>query len=91
MGKGEPGRPCPKAEAFAVNEEDRAWVKFQDYAAAERGGAAADQAHRRAREGGEEDLHPRRRLSAADVRQGIGGMQGRQPGARSKPPIPATT
>jgi pimeloyl-ACP methyl ester carboxylesterase len=24
--KGEPGRPSPKAEAFAVNEKDRAWV-----------------------------------------------------------------
>jgi pimeloyl-ACP methyl ester carboxylesterase len=24
--KGEPGRPGPKAEAFAVNEKDRAWV-----------------------------------------------------------------
>ena len=26
MEKGEPGRPSPKAEAFAVNEKDRAWV-----------------------------------------------------------------
>src|SRR5258707_13056249 len=24
--KGEPGRPAPKAEAFPVNEKDRAWV-----------------------------------------------------------------
>jgi hypothetical protein len=24
--KGEPGRPAPKAEAFQVNEKDRAWV-----------------------------------------------------------------
>src|SRR4029077_10930990 len=31
-----------------------------------------------AREGGEEDLYPRRRLPAVDVRQGIGGVQGRQ-------------
>jgi pimeloyl-ACP methyl ester carboxylesterase len=25
--KGEPGRPAPKAEAFGVNEKDRAWVE----------------------------------------------------------------
>lgn len=26
VAKGEPGRPAPKAEAFKVNEKDRAWV-----------------------------------------------------------------
>ena len=76
--KGEPGRPSPKAEAFHVNEKDRAWVDFEDDAATQRRGAAADQAHRRAREGGEEDLYPRREISPACLRQGAGGMQGRQ-------------
>ena len=45
---------------------------------AERRRAAADQAHRRAREGGEEDLYPRRGLSAAGLRQSLRGLQGRQ-------------
>ena len=90
--KGEPGRRGPKAEAFMVNEKDRAWVDSKTDAAAERRGAAADQAHRRAREGGEEDLHPRLELSAAGVRQGLRGMQGRQDRGRPwRRSLPATT
>src|SRR5262245_35069385 len=76
MEKGEPGRP--QGGSFRGQREGPCLGRFQDHAAAERGGAAADQAHRRAREGGEEDLRPRRSLSATDVRQGVGGMQGRQ-------------
>ena len=45
---------------------------------AERRRDAADQAHRRAREDREEDLHPRPEISAGRVRQGAGGMQGRR-------------
>jgi len=76
--RGEPGRPGPKAEAFQVNEKDRAWVDSKLHPAAERRGVAADQAHRRAREGGEEDLHPRPEISAASLRSGAGGVQSRQ-------------
>jgi Alpha/beta hydrolase family len=61
--KGEPGRPAPRAEAFGVNEKDRAWVESK--------------LTPHTRQGGEEDLHPRRKISAADFRQGAGGMQGR--------------
>ena len=78
VAKGEPGRPAPPAAAFHVNEKDRAWVDSKTHAAAERRRAAADQAHRRAREGREEDLHPRAEISAAGVRQGLCRMQGRQ-------------
>src|SRR5262249_6650429 len=41
-------------------------------------GAAADQAHRRAREGGEEDLYPRSKVSAGRLRPGVRRVQGRQ-------------
>src|SRR5262245_35240497 len=40
--------------------------------------AAADQAYRRDREGGEENLHPRAALCAEGVRQGLCRVQGRQ-------------
>ena len=59
---------------------------------AERRRDAADQAHRRAREDREEDLHPRAEISAGRVRQGAGRMQGRQDaGRRSRPPTPDMT
>ena len=75
--KGEPGRPAPKAEAFGVNEKDRAWVECEADTAADRRGFAAHKAHRRARQGDEENLYPRREISAAELRQGLSGMQGR--------------
>ena len=93
VAKGEPGRKGPKAEAFKVNEKDRAWVDFENDTAAQRRRGAADQAHWRARQDREEDLHPRLGLSAGRLRQGTGRMQGRQvvEDVRSARRIPATT
>ena len=74
------GIPCHQRKGSRLG-------RLEDDAAAQRRGDAADQADRRAREGGEEDLHPRREISAARLRQGAGGVQGRQVvAARSRPP-----
>ena len=91
MAKGEPGRAAPPPSAFGVNEKDQEWVELQTDRPAERRRDAADQAHRRAREDREEDLHPRAEISAGRVRQGAGGVQGRQDaGRRSSTRTPAT-
>ena len=74
--KGEAGRPAPKAEFFKVNEKDRAWVELEDHSAAGRRRDAADQAYRRAREGGQETLHSCAGISAGGVRRRLCQMQG---------------
>ena len=60
-GEGRARAPVAEGGGLRRQREGPRLGRFQDHAAAQRGGAAADQAHRRAREGGEEDLHPRRR------------------------------
>ena len=74
--KGEISRPVPPAAAFQVNEKDRAWVDSKLTPQPLGPSLHPDQVHRRARQGGEEDLHPRRELPAARVRQMAGAMQG---------------
>ena len=78
VARGEPGRPAPDVQAFGVNEADRAWVTSKLTPQPTGVYLTDDQAHRRARQGGEEDLHPRTALSAAGFRQGLCRMQGRQ-------------
>ena len=77
IAKGTPGRAAPPPSAFGVNEKDQAWVKSKLTDQPNGVAIAADQAHRRAREDRQEDLHPRGDISAGGVRQGAGGMQGR--------------
>ena len=78
MEKGEPGRPSPKAEAFAVNEKDRAWVDSKT-TPQPNGVALQPIKLTGAREKVAKKTYIRAdELSAADVRQGTGGVQGRQ-------------
>ena len=80
-GGGREGRARPRgAEGRGLHgqREGPRLGRFQDHAAAQRRRGAADQAHRRARQGREEDLYPRSELSAAGVRQGTCRVQGRQ-------------
>ena len=73
--KGEASRPIVPAAAFLVNEKDRDLGQLEADATAARADLHAQQVHGRARQGGEEDLHPRGRLSATGVRQVAGAMQ----------------
>ena len=77
VARGEPGRKPPPGKTFSKSEKDYAWIDFETVAAAERTGAAADQADRQARRDCEENLHPRAAISASRLRQGAGGVQGR--------------
>ncbi len=72
--KGDISRPVVPAAAFKVNEKDQAWVNSKLTAAA-RAVVHDDQIHRRARQGGEENLHPRGGLSAARVRRMAGKVR----------------
>ncbi len=65
VAKGEPGRPAPPASAFHVNEKDRAWVDFKTTQQPNGVALQPIKLDRRARQGGEEDLHPRAEISAA--------------------------
>jgi hypothetical protein len=69
--KGEPGRPAPKAEAFHVNEKDRAWVDSK--LTAQPNGVAL---HPIRLAGAR--LYPRLKVSAAGLRPGARRVQGRQ-------------
>ena len=78
IAKGDAGPRGAAAVGVRRQREGPGVGQIQTDRPAERRGDAADQAHRRAREDREEDLHPRAEISAGRVRQGAGGMQGRQ-------------
>ena len=76
--KGEPGRPAPKAEAFHVNEKDRAWVDSK-LTAQPNGVALQPIKLTGAREKVARKTYIRApNLSAAGFRPGIRRVQGRQ-------------
>ena len=77
VAQGEPGRKPPKASQYSISEKDYDWMNSKLTPQPNAMCRDRDQAHRRAAEGGEEDLHPRAEISAGRVRQGVGGMQGR--------------
>jgi hypothetical protein len=76
--KGEPVPSSAQGGGVPCQREGSRLGRFEAHRAAKRRRAAADQAHRRAREGSEEDLYPRPELSAAGFRPGIRRVQGRQ-------------
>ena len=75
---GDIGVPPRSAEAFGVNEKDRAWVDAHVHAAADRAPSPRRSRLTGAREKiAQEDLYPRAELSESRLRQGAGAGQGR--------------
>ena len=91
VARGEPGRPAPPAQVFGVNEADRAWVDSKLTPQPTGVLPAADQAHRRAREGGEENLSSARRaIRSRPSTRPMPTARPTRPGRRSRPPLPVT-
>jgi pimeloyl-ACP methyl ester carboxylesterase len=76
IAKGEISRPAPASRNIPRQREGPRLGRFEAYRAAGRRGAPAHQARGCAREGGEEDLHPRPNLSATGFRQILRGQEG---------------
>jgi pimeloyl-ACP methyl ester carboxylesterase len=77
IAKGEVSHGPPQGGGFPRQRERPRLGRFEAHATAGRGGLAADQAYRRARESGDENLHPRSGLPTARLRHVLRGQESR--------------